>query len=283
VGLRKNRVNRDFLYNDYNQILSTKITIITACLNANNSIRQTIESVITQTYSNIEYIIVDGGSTDGTMDIISEYRNLITHVISEKDKGLYFAMNKGVDLASGHYIGIINADDWYSENAIGEVVSALSVSPSADIIYGDVNYFLNQTFVHKRLADHSELDKNMIPHPGVFCRASIFRNSKGFNTKYQIASDYDFLLKSYMANRTFRHTGTTLANYSLGGFSDKPKNVILSIFEKNSIRNSYNLISNKKALTSSTIEAIKTIYRRHSKMKMTFFLLSFLASSHRKC
>ena len=276
-------MSRNYLDLESKMIVGTKVTIITVCLNAEKSIRRTIESVITQSYLDIEYIIIDGGSTDGTLEIIHEFDSVLTHVISEKDKGLYFAMNKGIALASGDLIGIINADDWYCKNAIEEIVSTLIHSPSADVIYGDVNYYLDKSFLYQKFADHNELNLNMIPHPGVFCRTDIFKISEGFNTKYQVAADYDFLLRAYIGNKTFEHTRTTLANYTSGGFSDRPKNIILSIFERNAIRQSYNLISKNKALILSTFEAMKTIYRRRSKMKMVFFLLASIASFQRKC
>ena len=90
-----------------------KVSIITVCLNSEKTLEQAIQSVISQTYKNIEYIIVDGASTDGTLDIISKYENKITKWVSEKDQGLYYAMNKGIDMATGDIVGIINSDDWY--------------------------------------------------------------------------------------------------------------------------------------------------------------------------
>ena len=98
------------------------ISIITVCLNAVETIETTIRSVLQQTYKNVEYIVIDGGSTDGTLQIIEKYRNDISILISEKDEGIYDAMNKGIELARGDYIGIINADDWYEKDAVEHVV-----------------------------------------------------------------------------------------------------------------------------------------------------------------
>src|SRR5690606_11312876 len=116
-----------------------KVSVITVCFNSESTIRDTIESVRGQRYENIEHIIVDGGSSDGTMDVVSEYADSLGGVVSEPDKGLYDAMNKGIRLASGDIVGILNSDDFYECNdVIGAIVDSFVDDPNLDIVFGDV-------------------------------------------------------------------------------------------------------------------------------------------------
>ena len=113
------------------------VSIITVVYNGEKHIEQTINSVLNQTYSNIEYIIIDGDSTDNTLNIIKKYEDKIAHFISEKDSGIYNAMNKGLALTKGEIISILNADDYYFENTLQQVVDIFSTSQS-DIVYGNM-------------------------------------------------------------------------------------------------------------------------------------------------
>ena len=122
--------------------MSQKVSIITVVYNGANFIEQTIKSVISQDYNNLEYIIIDGGSTDGTQDIIKKYDDKIAFWVSEKDSGIYNAMNKGWRKASGDFIGILNADDYYLEGTITQVVNAFTNS-GADIVYGGMTKLRN--------------------------------------------------------------------------------------------------------------------------------------------
>src|SRR3954454_911185 len=116
-----------------------KVSIITVCFNSEKTIRDTIESVLSQDYSHIEHIIVDGASSDGTMDIVHGYRERVAKVICEPDNGIYDAMNKGVAAATGDVVGILNSDDFYdSSNVISCVLEAFDNQPGVDIVFGDV-------------------------------------------------------------------------------------------------------------------------------------------------
>lgn len=122
---------------------SPLISIITVSYNAVKTIEDTITSVLNQTYSNIEYIIIDGASTDGTLDVIKKYQDDISIIVSEPDKGIYDAMNKGIERANGELIGIINADDWYEANAVERTVEIyLKGEKKFDVLYGDMLYIL---------------------------------------------------------------------------------------------------------------------------------------------
>ncbi|MCF5518200.1 glycosyltransferase family 2 protein, partial [Pseudomonas sp. PA-3-6E] len=116
-----------------------KISIVTVSYNSATTIRDTIESVLSQDYENIEYIIVDGASKDSTMEIVNEYADKISKVVSEPDKGIYDAMNKGISLATGDVIGILNSDDFYESNqAISSVVEKFSAAPESQVVFGDI-------------------------------------------------------------------------------------------------------------------------------------------------
>ena len=117
-----------------------KISIITVCFNSESTIKETIESVLSQDYSNIEYIIVDGGSIDKTVDIIKSYGNKISKWVSEKDEGLYDAMNKGLKMAQGDVVGLINSDDVYIDNGVISKVLQLLKEKKSDCIYADLVY-----------------------------------------------------------------------------------------------------------------------------------------------
>lgn len=116
--------------------LSCKVSIITVVYNGAGTIEQTIKSVLGQTYKNIEYIIIDGASTDGTQQIVEKYVDKIAYYVSEKDEGLYYAMNKGIGKATGEIIGIINSDDWYDINAVKNIVGLFS-KKDAEVVYGN--------------------------------------------------------------------------------------------------------------------------------------------------
>ncbi len=169
-----------------------KISIVTVSYNSGKSIRRTIESVINQTYSNIEYIIIDGGSQDETLSIIEEYKNKISHVVSEPDKGIYDAMNKGIDLSNGDIIHILNSDDYYLSEYILEKVSAgFEKNPAINFIACNVLYDMpNKSKVIGMKAN----DPFTILHPGLFASAEFYKENK-FDLQYRYASDRDFLIK----------------------------------------------------------------------------------------
>lgn len=197
------------------------VSIITVCLNSEKTIEQTIKSVLGQTYKNIEYIIVDGQSSDGTLDIINKYRSQIAKVVSEPDEGLYYAMNKGISMATGDIIGIINSDDWYETYAVEEVVACFRKT-NADLVYGDMME------VHKnenRLMIANNLEElrvfMIIPHPTVFIRKKVYNICGGFDIRYKVVADYDLMLRLYNMGFNFQKVKRVLANFRMGGVSSR--------------------------------------------------------------
>ena len=197
-----------------------KISIITVCLNSEKTIEQTIQSVINQENCDYEYIIIDGKSTDRTLDIIGKYRDEISVIISEPDSGIYDAMDKGISLATGDIIGIINSDDWYEPGAF-VLVEKCFRDTDAEVVYGKMNV-VNANGEMEVLTP-SDLEKIRYqmetPHPTVFIKKEIYKKYGAFQLKYKIAADYEFMLRLYIKGVRFRYVEHILANFRLGGIS----------------------------------------------------------------
>lgn len=200
-----------------------KITIVTVVYNRVDTIEQTISSVVNQTYPNLEYIVIDGGSTDGTIDIIKKYEKDIAYWITEKDSGVYDAMNKGVQAATGDYIEFIGSDDCLcSYDIVAKVAEA--IDDETDILSCPI-YGVDETYCTEIISDNCfAKDKNtyrggMIPHPGMFTRRELLRKYP-FDTKYKIVSDYKFFLMCYYDdNVRFKFVDFPVVYFSHGGLS----------------------------------------------------------------
>ena len=194
------------------------VSIITIVYNREEHIADTIRSVAGQTYPDIEYIIVDGGSTDNTLSIIRSFDTAVTTLISEKDDGISDAFNKGIRIARGTIIGLINADDWYAPDAVEKVVGIME---GYDVAYGDLQLWKNDhtDFIVK--GDHRYLGAEMtINHPTVFVRRDCYERYGLFAVRYRCAMDYDLLLRLFVEGCRFVHVPAVLANMRWGGMSD---------------------------------------------------------------
>lgn len=201
------------------------VSIITVCLNAEATIERTIRSVIRQTYKNIEYIIIDGGSTDRTLQIAAKYRDDISTLISEKDSGIYDAMNKGIELAHGDYIGIINADDWYEKDAVDYVVqTGKRLSEDIGVISGQCRYIEEtSTFLPRRKGMVHIWTEMPIAHPATFIKKSVYEKFGKYDTHYKLAADYELIFRLYVNRVAFYLCEKVLANYTVGGISGTRK------------------------------------------------------------
>ena len=216
------------------------ISIITVSYNAVKTIEETILSVLNQTYHNIEYIIIDGGSTDGTIDIIKKYQDRISYWVSEPDKGIYDAMNKGIAKANGELIGIINSDDWYELDAVQNVVLEFNNTRPA-IYHGGLNIVKDDIvfYISKASIKIKRLKKGMvINHPATFVCKKIYDEIGVFSTSYKIASDYDFILRAFMKGYEFKSINKVLANFRIGGVSTNINKLLLK--ELHTIRKNNN-------------------------------------------
>lgn len=195
------------------------VTIITVVFNGEKYLEQTILSVLNQTFNNIEYVIVDGGSTDSTIDIISKYEDAIDYWISEPDKGIYDAMNKGISLCLGTIIGLINAGDTYTKDAIETIIKEHNNNPLR-IIAGDCKVMLNRANKWLiRKGQIASLPYNTLPHPSVFVPLAIYKKHGLFDINFKIAGDYDFLCRCYQNEVKFSYVSKVVAIFSPPGLS----------------------------------------------------------------
>ena len=187
-----------------------KISIITTSYNSENSIKDTIESVLTQNYKDFEHVIVDGGSKDNTLAIIKEYEpkyNGRLKYISEPDKGIYDAMNKGIRMATGDVVGILNSDDFFSANNILSSV-VTNFSDGVEAVFGDVHY-VNDSDLNRSVRKYSSANFKpaqmmmgfMPAHPSFYCKKEVFDKVGLYDPSFKIAADFEFLLRAIYINR----------------------------------------------------------------------------------
>ena len=197
-----------------------QISIITIVLNDKNNIEKTILSVLNQKDVDLEYIVIDGGSTDGTLEIIEKYKNNIDVLISEKDNGIVDAFNKGIKAANGDVIGIVNSGDWLESDAIKTVIEVFE-KRKADIVYGDVQYWNGNISEYRYKANHAFLRKFMsINHPAVFVKKRIYKKYGLFDEAFKLAMDYELMLRFFVNGVKFVYVDRVLSNMALGGISD---------------------------------------------------------------
>ena len=205
-----------------------KVSIITATLNSEKTIKDNLISVDNQNYNNIEHIIIDGNSNDKTLEIIVKSKaskKIIIH--SSKDKGIYYALNKGIDLSTGEIICFLNSDDFYfDKNTISKVVNCFKIS-NADVVYGNLNYITknNSKVLRKWISNDFNfflLKKGwMPPHPSTFVKKKIINKKKWFNTNYKISADYDFLIKLFRNDLLKKkYLNEIIVNMRIGGISN---------------------------------------------------------------
>jgi len=205
-----------------------KISIITVCVNSAATIRHTLESVLAQDYADLEYIVVDGGSSDGTLDIIRDYGNRIDKLISGPDKGIYDAINKGLAAATGDVIGILHADDIFeSANVLSAVARAFASAPLADMVCGDV-IFVRPDDVGRVVRYYGSRHFRpwklrfgwMPPHPGTFIRRSAYGSIGPYALDLKIAADYEMFVKAFLVHRLrFARMDRILVRMRAGGLS----------------------------------------------------------------
>lgn len=200
---------------------SPLISVITVCFNSAKTIARTLNSLKNQSCRDFESIVVDGGSTDGTQEIIKSLGERVNHFISEPDQGIYDAMNKGLALASGTYIAFLNSDDYYLPNTI-QLLS--DQGSDADIYFGNMikERELNGTvFRRTEIPDLSRMKETMsIFHPSVFAKRDLFQSLGKFSLQYSLASDYHWLLRAYLNGAKFEHVDEALSVFTIGGVSN---------------------------------------------------------------
>ena len=198
-----------------------KISIITPCFNSEKTIRNTLDSVADQEVNEIEHILIDGGSTDGTLRILNEYAQRVSHavkIVSEPDDGIYDAMNKGIRMAEGDLVGIINSDDWYERETFGKV-SGIYGGTDNEIIYGAIRVYEGEGIRSIEFYHHDFLMRRMINHPGCFVSRGVYERVGLFDTTYRSSADYDWMKRAYDSGAEFVPVYDVLANIRTGGMS----------------------------------------------------------------
>lgn len=206
-----------------------KITIITVVYNAQQYLQYCIESVIEQDYKNIEYILIDGNSTDDSFEIAKQYKEHINILISEPDKGMYDALNKGIAMATGEIVGILNADDMLAAKDVISAVANLFKISNADGVYGDLNYVDkndSQKIIRKwqsTSSDPEDLAWGWMPaHPTLYLKRSMFQHFGSYSLSFGSAADYEFMLRLLYKNRINVHyLDKLMVNMRVGGMSNK--------------------------------------------------------------
>lgn len=197
------------------------VSVVTVVRNGVETLERAMQSVLTQEYPRIEYIVIDGGSTDGTLDIIRSRDDRIAVWVSEADAGISDAFNKGIALAHGGIVGILNSDDWYEPGAISAAVDALAKS-GADIAYGKLQYWQNDHRTYLVASDASLLEGGMtVGHPTVFVRRACYERFGLFRLDFRQAMDYEWLLRAKIAGARFCFVDRCLANMQGGGIGDR--------------------------------------------------------------
>lgn len=244
-----------------------KISIITVCYNSEETLEDTINSVAGQTYNDIEYIIVDGNSKDNTLKIVEKYPDVVTRWISEPDKGLYDAMNKGIKMASGDIIGILNSDDTFYSNTVLEEIAAFHTMNSIDASVGNIIQHkedgkIVRVYSSKYWTPEKLKIGFMSPHPSIFFKRELFDSFGNYKLGFTIGADYELITRFFLKhNISWKYSGITTTAMLVGGLSS-------------SGRSSYNLITKEiqKALH------LNGIHSSPFKIKMRFIwkLIGFM-------
>lgn len=202
-----------------------KISIITVCYNSEATIEKTIQSVAAQTYEDIEYIIVDGNSKDSTLSIVEKYQGVVDQLISEPDKGLYDAMNKGVKLATGDYVGIINSDDTFHSNTVIEEIEFFLGKNDLDASIGNIIQH-NEEGETKRVYNSKSWKPErlkigfMPPHPSIFFKRTLFDEYGYYHLDFKIAADYELIIRYFLKYKIkWKYSGITTTSMLIGGLS----------------------------------------------------------------
>ncbi len=247
-----------------------KISIITTTYNNEQTIAQCIESVVNQTYDNIEYIIIDGKSTDNSLTIAKNYSDKISRIISEKDEGMYYALNKGIKIASGDIIGFLHADDFYENNKVIENIVLQFKEFNTDSVYGDLQYVKKNnanSVIRNWKAGKFSFKKLktgwMPPHPSFFVKKEIYNKYGLFNTDLKIAADYDLMIRFLGKHKISTHyLPKVIVKMRWGGKSNKNiKNIIAKSKE------------DYKAIKTNKIGGLRTLFLKNfNKIKQFIFL-----------
>lgn len=241
-----------------------KISIITVCYNAADTVERCIKSVISQSYNNIEYIVIDGGSTDDSLTIINSFKHKINILVSEPDHGIYDAMNKGIALATGDVVGMLNADDVFAGEWVISEIAAAFEEHKTDILYADLDYLKQNRDILRKWRSgaykHGLFNKGwMPPHPTFYCKRGLFGRFGDYSLEYGTAADYELMLRFIHVNKAnVFYLKKVVVNMFAGGVSNN------SLIGRAKV-----LFGDLKAMRENQINfpIIALIYKRLKKIK----------------
>jgi len=247
-----------------------KISIITATWNSVDTIGDTMRSLSSQKYSNIEHIVVDGASTDGTLEVVREIGRDGVVLISEKDNGIYDALNKGIKIATGEIVGFLHSDDYYAHERVLQLVADAFSDVSVNGVYGDLEYVSQKnsdTVVRQWLS--GKYDRNKIrngwmpPHPTFYMRNRVYKQLGGFDTSYRIAADYESILRYLWKNSlAVEYIPEVMIKMRMGGASNQSlSNIILKTKE------------DMRAIKGNNLPLLRTILGKNISKLPQFFLI----------
>jgi glycosyltransferase involved in cell wall biosynthesis len=219
-----------------------KVSIVTICLNESSKIERTVKSVIEQDYDDIEYILIDGDSKDGTLEIINKYKSKIDVFVSEPDEGIFYAQNKGISLATGDYVIILNAGDYFFKT--DSVSIMINNSDEKDFVYGDIVFEPENRHLYRKKSPKKITYLNMfvesIPHPATMYKRTLFKKTGLYDTNYKLSADYDFLLNCIFVKRcSYKYISYPVSVFNLEGVSSNQKNQKLFRYERIIIQKKY--------------------------------------------
>ncbi len=199
------------------------VTIVTPSFNSIDTIQRAIDSVGRQTYKNLEHIVIDGGSTDGTGELLSKLDQSTGQWVSEPDNGIAHAFNKGIARASGEIVGILNSDDWLEPDAVESIIGCYLTSDSPDVIFGNL-YFPELGKLQRGDSAFSKTIRHYMPtinHPTCFVARRAYHKYGFFDDRLQIAMDFELMRRFFLKGATFCYLDKTISNMSLGGVSNR--------------------------------------------------------------
>lgn len=213
-----------------------KISVITAVYNGRSTVTEALDSVLAQTHPDVEMVIVDGGSTDGTVELLERYRPHAASFVSERDKGIYDALNKGILMSRGEVVGFLHADDLFaSDDALAQIAAAFE-DPTVDAVYGDLVYVRRDEIgsVVRRwragACTTAALRRGwMPPHPTFYVRRSVYEKLGSFDTRYRIAADYDSIVRFLFTGAIkAAYVPQTLVRMRMGGISNRSLSTLIA-------------------------------------------------------
>jgi len=248
-----------------------KLSVVTINFNNCEGLEKTIQSVVSQTSPNFEFIIIDGGSSDRSTDVINQYQSKINYYVSEKDKGIYDAQNKGTEASKGEFVLFLNSgDSFYSDSIVEEFVK-FTEDNNFKIIYGNSQILSGnkkEILVPPQLLDLNFWYRKTLNHQAVFTKRELFAKYGTYNLNYKICADFDFLLKIYLAEpHEFKHFKYPVCTYDESGFSTFSSNYDSMLAEREDIL--------KRHLTSTQYRAIKNNYTKSLPLKQRFLLFIY--------